>query len=375
MNQPAPTPKKPLLKRTWVRVLPGILVTILCLAWAVDQMRKDDNGGKRSVSEVVEVISQAFAAADYRTLPLMLAALVLFYWLKAVRWKLLLTPFGMYRPVRELTPSLMTGFAFNNVLPAHLGEFVRVFVFSRQAGLPAATVLTTVVLERLFDVIAILTLLMISLLTMNVQDLPPELTHAAWLFSGAVVVFLLIATVYIIWTKPVSAFIETTLNRIPFLPSGISRKIIQLVTSGAEGLNSLRSLRLLIGIGITSLTQWILNGVVIYLALHAFNVAISLQVAGILLFAVAVSVTIPSTPGYFGVINVCFDMVLKLFSDAGSGVFIPASIYYHMAQWIPVTAIGMLLFLRTGYRVSDVSREKKADNSAAAATNAGPEAG
>ena len=371
MNDSAPASRRPLLKQTWVRVLPGVLVTFACLWWAVDQMRNDESGGKRPVSEVVELVKHAFTDADYKTLPLMLVALVLFYWIKAVRWKLLLTPFGDFRPVRDLTPSVMTGFAFNNVLPAHLGEFVRVFVFSRQTGLPAATILTTVVLERLFDVIAILTLLMASLLTMNVQDMPPELTNAAWLFSGAVVAFLLIAAVYIIWTKPVSTFIEAVLRRIPFLPAGLSGKIITLMTTGAEGLNSLRSVRLLLGIGFTSLLQWILNGVIIYLALHAFDVTINAQVAGILLFAVAVSVTIPSTPGYFGVINVCFDMVLKLFSDAGSAVFIPASIYYHMAQWIPVTAVGMLLFLRTGFRLSDVNQAREKGPAAEAVTSPG----
>ena len=72
MNDSAPVSRRPLLKQTWVRVLPGVLVTFACLWWAVDQMRNDESGGKRPVSEVVDLVKHAFTDADYKTLPLML---------------------------------------------------------------------------------------------------------------------------------------------------------------------------------------------------------------------------------------------------------------------------------------------------------------
>ena len=123
---------------------------------------------------VFQKVADAFRQADYRTLPVMLLSLVAFYWLKVVRWKLLLEPIGRYRPVRDLFPSTIIGFAFNNVLPAHLGEFVRVFVFSRQSGLSRTAVLSSIVLERIFDIIAILAFLVAGLLSVDAEGLDPR---------------------------------------------------------------------------------------------------------------------------------------------------------------------------------------------------------
>ena len=49
--------------------------------------------------------------------------------------------------------------------------------------------------------------------------------------------------------------------------------------------------------------------------------------------------------------------MLKLFVDDQETVF-AASIYYHMVQWIPVTAIGMILFIRSGLSVADVEKSR-----------------
>ena len=49
-------------------------------------------------------------------------------------------------------------------------------------------------------------------------------------------------------------------------------------------------------------------------------------------------------------IQFCFLLVLSLFVKDKEAVF-AASIYYHMAQWIPVTAIGMLYFLGQGSKL------------------------
>ena len=148
-------------------IIVGVAVSLACLAYAM-----------RGVSW--EELKVGFANANYLTLPLMLAFLFAFYWLKAVRWAWLLTPIQPFTG-RQLMPPLLIGFAANNVLPAHLGEFVRVFVVNRKFGLPATTVLSTVVLERIFDVLAILALFGIGRVPVSagpgqVLGLPAELS-------------------------------------------------------------------------------------------------------------------------------------------------------------------------------------------------------
>lgn len=343
----------PFYKSKWFNLTLGVIVTLACLWWAFEQMLQGENGRKEP-AQVFDEIAAAFRSANYLTLPAMWASLALFYWLKAVRWKYLLEPIGQYRPLPDLLPSTMIGFAFNNVLPAHLGEFVRVFVFSRKSGLAKTSVLTTIVLERLFDVIAILMFLMLGLFLVDTSSLDPRLVTTAWIFGGAVCAGLLIAGIYLIWTRPVVRFIERVLDKLPFIPTGLKEKAAGIMEAGEAGLASLRSVRLLAGITITSILQWLLNGFLVFLSLRAFSVEVSPAIAAIVLATTAFGVTVPSSPGYFGVIQVCFLAVLSVFSDTPESVVFSASIYYHMSQWVPVTIIGMIFFVSSGYRVSEV---------------------
>ena len=74
-------------------MLLGLIVTIVCLVaavWGID----------------FEQIYTSFKRANYWTLPLMLAALFMFYWLKAVRWQMLLEPIKKLT-VAQVTPAMI----------------------------------------------------------------------------------------------------------------------------------------------------------------------------------------------------------------------------------------------------------------------------
>src|SRR5579863_1649923 len=141
----------------------GIVVSAACLVFAFWRIDFDK-------------VESAFRHANYLTLPLMLAGLFAFYWLKAIRWRLLLSPLKSFR-TRDVVGPLMIGFMGNNLLPAHLGEFVRIYVLGRKSGLWKTAVFSSGGRERAFDVVAILLLLGVSLLT--VEGLPPNLARAS----------------------------------------------------------------------------------------------------------------------------------------------------------------------------------------------------
>ena len=90
-------------------------------------------------------LGTVLAAADYGYAAPFLATLTLFFWLKAWRWTLILEPLGHYS-VRQVSPTMMIGFAANNVLPAHLGEIVRSLWFARQHQVRVSSVLVSLVL-------------------------------------------------------------------------------------------------------------------------------------------------------------------------------------------------------------------------------------
>lgn len=56
------------------------------------------------------------------------------------------------------TNVVVVGYAVNNLLPFRMGEFFRAFALSEQSGLPYLQSLVVIVIERLFDVLALLIL-------------------------------------------------------------------------------------------------------------------------------------------------------------------------------------------------------------------------
>lgn len=323
----------------------GIIVTAACLAAALWGFDRDDYAS----------IASSFRRAEYRTLPLLLAMLAGFYWLKAIRWSLLLAPLRPAEPItaRQALPALMIGFMGNNLLPAHLGEFLRVFVLGRQYGLSKAAVFSTVVLERVCDVAAILAILGWGLA--SAEDAPQEARTTGYVLAVMLVVGLAGIVVYALWTAWFVRTIERLLTMVPLVPKGLKHKAAELLEAGALGMTAFRSGRLAVWIAITSLSQWLVNVAMIHTALVAFDVQRPPAVSAIVMGVVAFGVTVPSTPGFFGVIQVAFRVALAPFGVAATDA-VASSVYYHLTQWIAITLVGLFFLQRTGLKLRQLER-------------------
>ncbi|MEZ6041638.1 MAG: lysylphosphatidylglycerol synthase transmembrane domain-containing protein [Planctomycetaceae bacterium] len=302
----------------------------------------------------IDELQTGFAQANYLTLPAMLGLLFAFYWMKTQRWVWLLSPVRQLT-VRELFPPMLIGFAANNLLPAHLGEFVRVFIVRRRYGIPASTVLSTVVLERIFDVLAILAWFSIGL--MYSADLPEEYRKAALFFGAASAAVVVCVAVYLIWTDSFLNLLRAVCRKVPFIPHSLSDKIVGMLASGAEGLSSLRSGKMVLMITVSSLVQWLFNGMIAWVALRAFGIPVTFATGMIVTGVTAMGVTIPSTPGYFGVIQICFKVAMGAQAvKPDPSLVLGASLYYHVSMYIPVTTLGMYFLHQSGLNLKDLSK-------------------
>lgn len=304
----------------------------------------------------LQLLKQSFAQANYWMLLPMMVILFAFYALKAWRWALLLRPLKNLS-AGQVTPAMMTGFMANNLLPAHLGEFVRVFVLGQQYGLKKTPVLSTVVLERVFDILAILLLLGISLFF--IEGMPADLERFCQIFGAASLCGVAVLLVYMTFTKQFVAMVAKIFSMLPFLPSKLTNGVLDMLEAAAVGLESVRNPRLLTGIALSSIAQWLLNGLMIYCSAVAFGLELSffdaLMVMGVIVFAILM----PSPPGYFGVIQACFKLVLvpRFAQEAAVG----CSVFYQMSQFIPVTAIGLIFMSKVGLSLGDIKSEAQAD--------------
>lgn len=325
----------------------GIAVTAACLVAAFWGLPLADVGS-------------AFRRANYFTLPLMLACLATFYWLKAIRWRLLLEPQKKLRTM-DVLPALMIGFMGNNLLPAHLGEFIRVYVLGREQKLSKTAVLATVVLERVLDIIAILSLMVISLLT--VDGLPVEYVYGSIFIGAGTIALCLVLAAYVAWTEWFLRVSEFWMRRVFHLPERFAGKIMELLAASPVGLHALRSPRLMWGIIVTSFAQWVLNGATVLIALKSFGQEIPPLASFFVVGVIAFGVTVPSTPGFFGVIQLCFKLAVAPFNVSEADA-LAASIYYHISQYIPVTLTGLYFLNRAGLRLGQLEQAAEAERAA-----------
>ncbi len=266
------------------------------------------------------------------------------FWLKAIRWRLLLQPLRKFQ-TQEVVPPLMIGFMGNNLLPAHLGELIRIFVLGREFSLPKAAVFSSVVLERVFDTAVILLFLVLSLFL--VEELPSWVSTTIFfvsVFAGLAILFL---AVYLFWTQ---RLIHATRRIFAFLPERFGRKLTETMEAGVLGLASMQSGGLVFWIVVTSVLQWVLMAGMVYVSLWSFGLHLPLFASVVIIGVSALGVSIPSVPGFFGIIQLSFWVILQGFGVDKGDAF-ASSIYFHLSNYIPVTLVGLYYLNRRGLQL------------------------
>lgn len=246
---------------------------------------------------------------------------------------------------RQVLPALMIGFMGNNVLPAHLGEFMRVVVLARQHKTPPMAVLSTVVLERFFDMIALLTILLFGLLSL--KQLSPAMQTTVIIFAAVVCSVTVALALFLTFTRLFISIFEWVLKRIPGVPETLIQKVHELLLSAETGLKSLRDPKLIALILANSFLQWLLGVLMIAISIWSFDLPVSFLGAAVVMGVTAFAVMVPASPGFFGVIQASFWFALQLFGVSQADAF-AASIYYHLTQYIPITLVGLIFLNRTG---------------------------
>ena len=103
-------------------------------------------------------VGHALRDANYWLLLLALPLLFVFIAIRAQRWRLLFYP-DTHITLLATFGALNIGYMAGAVLPLQLGEIARVYVLSDSQKLSPGRVLSTVAVERLLDVFALLSLL------------------------------------------------------------------------------------------------------------------------------------------------------------------------------------------------------------------------
>jgi uncharacterized protein (TIRG00374 family) len=213
---------------------------------------------------------------------------------RSERWRMLLRPVGDL-PRWPTIAATFIGFGANAILPLRLGELVRPAFLARRTGVPLSPTISSIVLERIFDTLLVLTCL---LLVGVVYELPPMLRGGAIALGVGAVIGLVVLVLLERHRDTAERLLRGLLRP---LPERISEPAWSVADGLLHGLGALANVRIVVVVLLYSVVLWTMITLTYTLSFFALDVAIPV-VAGSLVTVVIVAafVFLPQAPGFVG---------------------------------------------------------------------------
>ena len=241
---------------------------------------------------------------------------------RTMRWRALLRPLKRIPAVVVGAHSLV-GYLANNALPARLGEVARSYTLGTREGISKATVVGTVVVERLLDVAVL------SLMGLGAIALTP---------AGGIVRVGITAGIALAGVGAVIAVGAASPSVRHYLSERLQphrlRSLAAVTVRLGPGLAVVRSRRAVSQAVAWSAGAWLVTAVAF--ALAGSSVGIDLSPAQVVLFVVATNLVtvIPAGPAYVGTFELAAISV-------GAGIGIPPAAALAMAVLVHVAIVAV----------------------------------
>ena len=327
------------------RAAVGIAITVLLLWWVL---------GGVSFDEVWTEVREA----NLWLLGLGVAMATATFFLRALRWKVLLQPIHPGSSLRSRFAAVNIGFMANNLLPARVGEFARAYALARLESVSVSGSFGSLVVERFLDG---LTLLFFVLMVMASPGFPSEASMGdlspGVLFRGVGVVLVVLLgamLALVLFPGVVVGLAEKVTSR---LPGSVGRAAVDALRAFLGGLALFRTPGPLATAVLWSLLIWAWQAAAFWAGLQAFGIQVgfdgALFVNGIIAFAVAV----PAAPGFFGTFQAGAMLGLGVYGVAEAPA-VAFSIGFHLGGFVPVTVIGLYYAWRLGLSLREVGESE-----------------
>jgi hypothetical protein len=253
-------------------------------------------------------LAEALMSVHYIYLIPAIVIVLTSYLFRAMRWRYLIRPIKDVKTSALFSP-LIVGY-MANMLPARAGEFIRAYLLSKRERISFSSSFATIFIERLFDLIVLL-LLIVWVLIFMPEALVPKNQGVEYQIIDKVKIFGGISFLLCIFILFFSAFLQFKNDWamkilgvfIKPLPTRWKDKIIGLVNSFTEGLNIIRDKKGFLATIFLSFLIWASFTVFYYPLYWAFGIETALPAVAsimILCLTVAIFITLVPTPGFLG---------------------------------------------------------------------------
>jgi uncharacterized protein (TIRG00374 family) len=321
--------------KRWVTIGIGLIISAVALYFSF----RDTN-----LAEIGDVL--AHVRPLYVVLSLIIIAISAY--VRGVRWSILLQ--GRIK-VWDAHWLWVAGFMFNNVLPLKLGEIVRAYLASRRPNVAFGTAFSSIVVERLLDLVSVAMLLGTAIFGLNV----PDWARSAGILMGVGGLGALVAlAVAARWPKLALNFGTRILTLVPTIDESKAHKFLEPFIEGLAGVSNPRTFW-----GTTAMTvlAWALSALSMWVMLLAFwETPLPVPVVLLVLGAAGLGVAVPAAPSGLGpyqaaVITVMTALGYELSKSQSFAVIM------HLAMFVVTTGLGFIGVMREGISFGELTRE------------------
>jgi uncharacterized protein (TIRG00374 family) len=298
---------------------------------------------------------QAWNSMRHASLPLLAAAIgvnFLSVLIKGVRWWLFLRPIGitsLWLAIR----ATVAGAGLNNVLVASGGDAARVVFVSRASGVSSSTVLASMAMEKLFDPIGFVILLVYGVLAFQ---LPPQFERWKVPAEILLVVIVLLLAFFVYATRHIKP------EHVPerrARPRTVWGRVRAYFKSFGQTAGRLATGPRFIAAILLSLASWACQLWTFELAAAAAHVSIPLAGSLACLLGINVGLIIRATPGNVGFFQFVYALMAEQFGVAANDA-IAVSLLIQTLQILPLTLLGIALAPEFIFRRGKKDKETEA---------------
>jgi hypothetical protein len=289
----------------------------------------------------------AFQTARYSYVLPSLILVLLGLWFRGVRWRVLLN--DELNVVRSFN-IMNIGYLVNGLLPLRLGEVARAYLASRAAPqIPVVRALSTIVIERLIDLLTVLVILGIAI---AIAPVPEELRAIAAVGTPALIVGFLLLIVMSSQRARAMRIVEGIAARFAILQR---IRFATLVQQFLDGIAPLTQPRMLFRVLLWTVIAWTFSVISGFVLMPAFFDAPDWSAVFLFTAAASFANALPAAPGSIGVYEGSILLSFQSLGYTGVAAITGFAVMIHALNVGSNAVLGIIGFIQEGVTLSQLS--------------------
>jgi uncharacterized protein (TIRG00374 family) len=283
-----------------------------------------------------------------------IAGAYLFIIVRALRWKLMAEQQKKITVMQALS-LYGAGQIVNIAMPILTGQVGRMFLFSKKGGFRKSFIFSTIVLEILFDAIALIVFLVLISLAFAFPD---KYRSLGVVIASATIVLLVLLYLILHYKDSLNKYSR---SRFREKWPGTYVTIKKFLGSFTKGINMLKSSQHMLGSITLSLIAWILHTLSIYFLFKSFGFDLPVAAAATVMIVNTIALMIPITPGNAGTFEVAVSRSLTAFAVGRSDAVLFA-LALHIIDILPIFTFGLYFMRAEHVSIKEIKKQQRESN-------------